>query len=467
MNNQVINRPVVATVAPLLDGGIVALSGWVSYWLRWNDWIMGADYLMVLLLASALTLVVFPISGAYQSWRGKWQLDEFGHTLVGLVAVSLILVLLGALTKTTADYSRLWMSYWFLLAFVALFGSRFIYALMMRKVAGRAASSRSILIIGTGELAGKVANKLTEEYPDTIDLSGFVSTGAEQSHDKLPANILGSLDVLPDLLERLENQPDEVWIAVAAEEQKALADIVRTLQHQCALVRYVPDLSMLALINHTPGEIAGMTVIDLNASPLTGQNVLVKAVFDRLFAAIVLTLLSPLLLGIAILIKLDSQGSVLFRQQRHGWDGKTINVLKFRTMVDASQQDEGFQQAKRDDKRVTRTGKWLRRTSLDELPQFLNVLRGEMSVVGPRPHPLALNESFKDEINAYMQRHRVKPGITGWAQIHGYRGETDTLDKMQNRVDYDLYYIEHWSLWLDIKIILRTVFSGFVGDNAY
>jgi putative colanic acid biosynthesis UDP-glucose lipid carrier transferase len=180
-----------------------------------------------------------------------------------------------------------------------------------------------------------------------------------------------------------------------------------------------------------------------------------------------LVALAPVFAIVAVMVKLDSPGPVFFRQPRHGWDGRVVSILKFRTMQSTGSLPDGSRQARVNDPRITRIGQFLRRTSLDELPQFLNVLRGDMSVVGPRPHPVALNRSYASRIDAYMQRHRVKPGITGWAQVNGLRGETDTLDKMQRRIEYDLYYIEHWSLWLDIKIILLTLLTGWTGKNAY
>lgn len=300
-----------------------------------------------------------------------------------------------------------------------------------------------------------------------MNVAGFVAVTEADPQVTLPAPLLGDISGLDGLLNASDINIDEVWLALSSAEHELAESLVQQLQRSCLTVRYVPDLSTLRLINHMPIEIAGLTVIDLNASPLAGQNIMVKSVFDKLFSLAVLILLSPVLLLIALAVKLDSPGPVLFRQTRHGWDGKPIQVFKFRTMHDKQENPEQYQQATRGDQRVTRTGRFLRRTSLDELPQFFNVLTGDMSIVGPRPHPLELNEAFVEQIDAYMQRHRVKPGITGWAQINGFRGETDTLDKMKNRVDYDLYYIEHWSLWLDIKIILRTMGMGWMDENAF
>jgi len=208
-------------------------------------------------------------------------------------------------------------------------------------------------------------------------------------------------------------------------------------------------------------------LMNLSTTPMEGFNRYLKAFEDRLLALLILILISPLLLIIAIGVKLSSPGPILFKQLRHGWDGKPIKIYKFRTMFEHSEEGGKVTQAGRQDARVTPFGAFLRRTSLDELPQFFNVLQGRMSIVGPRPHALAHNEEYKDQIDAYMLRHKVKPGITGWAQINGWRGETDTLEKMQKRVEYDLYYIDHWSLWFDLKILLLTLFKGFVGKNAY
>ena len=204
----------------------------------------------------------------------------------------------------------------------------------------------------------------------------------------------------------------------------------------------------------------------LNASPYFGRSAMIKNVFDRVFSVAVLITVFPVFCLIALGIKLESPGPVLFRQRRHGLGNTEIEILKFRTMKDGSCNGEA-KQAVRDDARVTRLGQLLRKTSMDELPQFINVLRGDMSVVGPRPHPIALNQRFIGQIDQYMERHEVKPGITGWAQIHGLRGETDTLEKMQKRVEYDLYYIRHRSLWLDIKIVFRTAVGGWTGSSAF
>ena len=216
-----------------------------------------------------------------------------------------------------------------------------------------------------------------------------------------------------------------------------------------------------------PNKFLGMPAVDLNCPPIRDANGLAKELFDRAFALCALLMLSPLLIALSLAIKLSSKGPIFFCQPRLGLNGRIFQVYKFRSMKIHSEADEKVTQATRDDPRVTAIGRLIRRTSLDELPQFINVLKGDMSVVGPRPHALPHNDLYKDKLLMYMQRHRVKPGITGWAQINGFCGETDTREKMASRVAYDLHYIKHWSFWMDIKIILWTAFRGWTDKNAF
>jgi len=239
------------------------------------------------------------------------------------------------------------------------------------------------------------------------------------------------------------------------------------LSDTTAIVKFIPDLFSFNLLDATWTELNGIPIISIYDTPInSGFAKLIKRAEDILFSLLILLFISPVLLWIAIKIRLDSPGPIIFKQKRYGLNGKEINVYKFRSMTSL---DNGptIKQAQKDDPRITSFGKFIRKTSLDELPQFINVLQGKMSIVGPRPHAVAHNEEFRKLVPKYMQRHIVKPGITGWAQINGWRGETDTLEKMEKRIAFDLYYINNWSLWMDIKIILITPFKGFVNKNAY
>jgi putative colanic acid biosynthesis UDP-glucose lipid carrier transferase len=263
------------------------------------------------------------------------------------------------------------------------------------------------------------------------------------------------------------DQPNEIWICLPMSDEPGIRQVLTKLRHSVANIRLVPDLFSLNLINHGISQSLGITMFDLSMSPVTGTTRIIKKMQDIILGSIILISISPILGLIALAIKLTSNGPVFFKQKRMGWNGLEINIYKFRTMYDHQETEVEITQAHKNDKRVTNLGRFLRKTSLDELPQFINVLQGRMSIVGPRPHAMAHNEKYKELVPGYMLRHKVKPGITGWAQIHGYRGETDQLVKMERRVEYDKFYIENMSLGLDLKIIFVTVFKGFLHKNAY
>ena len=269
--------------------------------------------------------------------------------------------------------------------------------------------------------------------------------------------ILGSLAHLRDLI--ATHRIRRLYIALPLTEAEKIEELYIDLLDSSVDVIWIPDLRSLILLNHSVSEIEGLPAIHLNESPLTSYPTaaLSKALLDRTVALIAIILLSPVLLATALAVKMSSPGPVLFKQKRHGWNGKIIKVWKFRSM--RMHDDQEVKQASREDPRITRVGQFIRRTSIDELPQLFNALQGRMSLVGPRPHAVAHNDYYTGKIDAYMARHRIKPGITGLAQISGYRGETETIDKMEKRVELDLAYINNWSLWLDIKILIKTPFT--------
>lgn len=259
----------------------------------------------------------------------------------------------------------------------------------------------------------------------------------------------------------------EVWITLPFTEMARWHQLQPLLCQMLVDLRWVPDTDTMSVLSHRNRDVLGIPMIDLNHPASMGLRGLAKALFDRSFALAVLMFLLPLFVVLGVAIKCSSPGPVFFRQSRLGLNGKRFDVYKFRSMKPHQESVGQLTQATRDDPRVTPIGRFMRRTSLDELPQFLNVLKGEMSVVGPRPHALVHNDLYKDKLMMYMQRHRVKPGITGWAQINGCRGETDTQEKMARRIALDLHYIRHWSFRMDLKIILWTAFKGWTDTNAY
>lgn len=253
---------------------------------------------------------------------------------------------------------------------------------------------------------------------------------------------------------------------MSMKDETRLRDIISQLTDTTCSVLLIPDVFTFNILQSRTEEINGVPVVPLFDTPLNGINMVFKRIEDVVVSSIILLLISPVLCIIAVIVKVTSPGPVIFRQIRYGMDGKPIRVWKFRSMT-VMENDTKVIQATKNDVRVTKVGKFLRRTSLDELPQFFNVLFGQMSVVGPRPHAVSHNEQYRSLIQGYMLRHKVKPGITGLAQINGWRGETDTLEKMEKRIEYDLMYIRSWSVWLDLKIIFLTVFKGFVNKSAY
>jgi putative colanic acid biosynthesis UDP-glucose lipid carrier transferase len=328
-----------------------------------------------------------------------------------------------------------------------------------------AAQRRPTVIIGAGALAAEVAGALQQQHaPELLPIGVFDDRSAERVDARVGVHVKGGLADVASFVRR--HAVREVYITVPLGARPRATALLHQLQGTTASLYFVPDLIGTPVIQGRLRELGGIPVVGLCETPFTGINALLKRVCDVLLASVILVLAAPLLAGIAAGVKLSSPGPVIFRQRRNGLDGHEIVVYKFRSM---RVQEDGAQvrQATRSDARVTPFGAFLRRTSLDEMPQFINVLQGRMSIVGPRPHAVAHNEKFAELLRSYNVRHKVKPGITGLAQVSGCRGETDTLEKMQSRLHYDLEYLREWSLALDLRIIARTVKLVFADPNAY
>lgn len=456
---------IIAIILRGLDVFAVMAAGLFAYWYKFGNLDLQNHYLLALIVAAVLTMVVFQSFQIYESVRAQsfWR-----HLFVLVQSVLSVLFLLAGFaffTKTGELFSRSWFIIWALCACCFLGVFRCGLVMMLRLMRMRGWNERCVIIIGAGELGTKVAGNIQQAH-----WTGFRIVSIFDDHPEDKQAVINGFAVqkTPEDLEAYvkDEKIDEVWLALPLSAEKRVKDILYHLRHHPIAIRFVLDIFGMGLLKHSLTEVDGFPMLNLNSTPMVGLSRLLKALEDRFIAALVLILISPLLLIIAIGVKCTSKGPVLFKQRRHGWDGKVISVYKFRTMK-LHEEQGAIVQATADDKRVTRFGRFLRKTSLDELPQFFNVLQGKMSIVGPRPHALSHNELYKDSIKAYMQRHRVKPGITGWAQVNGWRGETDTLEKMQKRIDFDLYYIENWSLIFDLKIILLTIFQGFIHKNAY
>ena len=447
----------------VFDFLLVFGSFYFAHYFRFNHLNLKFEYEILSLLASFFVLVSVSMFGVYMSWRGKSRLEMMSRLLLAWSLAFLALLALLALGKKGADFSRLWLGYSFFTSFFTAVIVRFALYGFMDFLRSKGLNQKNLLIIGVEQGALKLAEHISKEKWLGLNIIATLNTKLQDL--ATGENIVAESTSLEKFIAKKDVR--ELWISLPLKESDAIDELLFSLRHSTVCIRYVPDMSAFRLLNHQVSDIGGIATIDLSFSPLDGANVFIKRIEDITLALLITLFISPLLLIIAITIKLTSKGPVIFKQLRHGADGRPINVYKFRTMYLHQESNGKVSQAVKNDVRVTPVGAFLRKTSLDELPQFYNVLQGRMSVVGPRPHAIAHNEYYKEIIESYMQRHKVKPGITGWAQVNGFRGETDTLEKMEERVVYDLFYIDNWSLFFDLKIVFLSIFKGFASKNAY
>lgn len=389
---------------------------------------------------------------------------HFRNLIFGWVVVLTLLGIVGQLSGLIRIYDRGVLWAWSVLTPIFLFIAHAWVRnhLEVLRAQGRI---RHAVIVGANELGLKLASKIHQQRSLMMRVEAFFDDRFDaRSDDQLKQVVAGGID---DVARYVSEHPiDVVYITLPMLDHARVMDLVNSLRDTTASIYFVPDIFMFDLVQAHLDTVNGVPVISVFETPLTGLNSINKRLFDFFTAGTILLLISPLLIAIALMIKYTSSGPVIFKQRRYGIDGESFMVYKFRSMSVC--EDSGvIAQATQNDARVTRLGAILRKTSLDELPQLFNVLTGSMSIVGPRPHAIAHNEHYRKIIRGYMWRHKVKPGITGWAQINGYRGETDTLDKMESRVIYDISYLKNWSLWLDLTIIFRTVKLIVRDTHAY
>jgi len=442
-------------------------SGWGIYLLYVGfSAILFPLYLTALFLATLFIFVSFYFSKLYQFDAVIRPGLHVTRVVFLCMLVFLALVALGFMLKISATYSRVWFFSWALSATaLILFGRFFCFFLINRLVKARRLT-RNIVLVGNTEQAMQLLRQIdeaTEPWNNVIGVFDDRKTRISKEIGGYP--VLGTIEDL--VVFSRENRVDDVIITLPWSADMRLFGIVNTLTELPVNVHLGPDMAGLLFTNRSYRFLGGMPMLDVANKPMGGWNMVMKTVEDRVLAFLILVLFSPLMALIAIAIKLDSPGPVLFLQPRYGFNNQQFSVFKFRSMHQDRPPEEGVPQATRNDPRLTRIGAFLRRTSLDELPQLFNVLMGTMSLVGPRPHAVQHNEEYAAKIGGYFTRHKVKPGITGWAQVNGLRGETDTLDKMEARVKFDLYYIENWSLAFDIKILVMTAIVVFFQKTAY
>ena len=376
-----------------------------------------------------------------------------------------ILALCGYATRSLHYFEDDVLLYWVVATPILQWLAVWIGKLVVQNLSARPDSRRRAVVVGAGLLGVKVARALTDSEDYGVDFVGYFDDRIdERLHADATTQRLGGLKDVARYC--TEHGVREVYITLPLGSQPRIVELLEQVQGTTASLFFVPDVFGISIIQGRLQDMNGVPVVGICETPFTGTNELVKRISDIVLASLILLLITPVLIGIAIGVKLSSPGPVIFSQRRNGLDGGEIVVYKFRSMTT---QDNGsvVPQAIKGDARVTPFGAFIRRTSMDELPQFVNVLQGRMSIVGPRPHAVAHNEQYRQLIKAYMVRHKVKPGITGWAQVNGHRGETDTIEKMQARVEYDLEYLRNWSLGLDLQIIVRTIRLLFFDRHAY
>jgi putative colanic acid biosynthesis UDP-glucose lipid carrier transferase len=436
-------------------------------------------YLCVVIYSQTYTLSYFTLSligsvgfalvaesfSLYRSWRAGFFNQIIFYTIVCWIFSSLLVLTYLFVSKTTADYSRVSLVLWMFLTLILLILWRFCFQSFLNQMRRKGFNTRNIAIFGLSEKGIRLAKEVMDNPESGYRLGAFYDDIDDTRLDeKYHSYLNGSF---AEGIENVKkNKYDVVYIALPILEQKRIQDILFALGDSTATVHVVPDLFMYCLMHGEMSHVGNVQTISVYDNPMKGGIAVVKRLEDLILASAIMTLITVPMLVIAVWIKFTSKGPIIFKQDRYGLNGRKIRMWKFRSMT-VTENDAVVTQAKKGDTRITKVGAFLRRTSLDELPQFINVLKGDMSVIGPRPHAVAHNEEYRKIVDFYMLRHKVKPGITGWAQVNGARGETDTLDKMKTRIEFDLEYIRNWSLWLDFKIVFLTVFKSFNDKNAY
>jgi len=463
-NTRFISRAnVIQPLSQILDVVSVAAAGAVAYYTRgFTVPVNPMVYIFAVAFGVLYSIIVFRLFGMYSLQHNRKFQYPLQRIFIAWLSVLVLLALTSYLTKTGPYFSRLWFGLWSIYGLFALLASRLVVLGFLRSTFFRKLNQKNILLVGSARLAESISDRLiTYAYSD-MNITGMILTG-DGEHGMVPEKLrqLGKLQDINEIIEH--NKIDEIWVVLALKEEDTIREILHLLRHSTVDIRMVPDIFELRLLNQSLTDIAGIPVINLCESPMSGSNRFYKYLEDKLLSVFFLLLLSPLIALITIIIKLTSSGPVFYTQERIGWNGEIFKIIKFRSMPVNAEHQSGPIWATQGDNRATRFGAFLRRTSLDEIPQFFNVLKGDMSIVGPRPERPEFVNEFKENIPGYMKKHMVKAGITGWAQINGWRGSTD----LKTRIAHDLYYIENWSLMLDLKIIALTAAAILTQKNAY
>jgi len=459
---------VLSPIFTALDLFWLFLAGYLShYFVIGGNLIAHENYMYAVVLALIIFFFLGHYARIYSFSTLLSPLTNLPNLAIVCLTTFMLLLAVAFSLKVSEEYSRIWMYSFAFASFFVILIYRLVAFIIINYLASRGICTRKVVVLGGGKQTEQLLRQLENEKPAVNKVVGIFDDRIGRMGPTVAGyTLLGNMEALIKFVR--ENHVDDIIVALPWNADERQLEIVSRLRELPAHVHLVSDLVGFRFPHRpSPNHFGGLPMIEVVDSPLSGFKVVVKALEDRILGWLALILFSPLLLAVAIAIKLESKGPVLFKQKRYGYNNKIFEIYKFRSMYHDGAERKKTVQASKDDPRITRVGKFIRRTSLDELPQLFNVVNGTMSLVGPRPHAIDHNEEYSELIEGYFARHKVKPGITGWAQVKGYRGETDTLEKMEARVNYDTYYVENWSLFFDLQILVMTVFVGFVNKNAY
>ncbi|MBT3880161.1 MAG: undecaprenyl-phosphate glucose phosphotransferase [Candidatus Scalindua sp.] len=457
------------TLVLLFDCIALCVSWMLAYYLRFYCPVIPVSkgippfftYLTLLVIMLPLWYIVFKAFGLYRPRRISSKFAEVADIAKGTTIAILILVSLTFFFRKY-EFSRLTFLYFWIICVVTLCIERIVFREFLRLIRKRGYNLRHALIVGTGDLALDVTDRVHSHPELGIKIRGFLSDNNSQIGSELEGfKVLDTFENIRNIV--IDHNIDMVLITLPLSAHEKLKSILDDIGDEMASIMLIPDLLEFATLRGSVGEFEGMPIISLRDTPLYGWNVVVKRVTDIVLSITILLAVSPLMLVISLLVKATSIGPVFYRQERMGLDGRIFSMLKFRTMETQAEKETGPVWAAKGDSRKTIIGSFLRKTSMDELPQFFNVLKGDMSIVGPRPEREFFIHKFRSKIPKYMLRHKMKAGITGWAQISGWRGNTS----LEKRIEYDIYYIENWSLGFDLEIMWLTIWRGLVNKHAY
>jgi putative colanic acid biosynthesis UDP-glucose lipid carrier transferase len=453
---------VFAAVLRASDPAASIAVGLVGYRAYLGSFALPQHYVLFLVIGALLIAVLFPALRLYDPQRGASIVGELRQLVVAWLVLGGIVVAALFATKTGDEFSRVWVGAWLAGGFATTLLLRTSVRLLLRALRRRGHNLRHIAIVGAGTLGRTIAERLAATPWAGYSVVGFYDDDPAKVGSAVAGRrVLATPDVLVREIDR--GGIDQVWIALPLRAERRIRELLSLLRVSPAEIRFVPDIYSFHLINHSVTEIAGLPVLSLAETPISGPNRAAKAIEDVVLTALLLVPTLPLMAVIAAGVRLTSPGPVLYRQDRVTWNGARFVMLKFRTMHNGAEDASGPVWSQRNDLRTTPFGAWLRRWSLDELPQLFNVLKGDMSLVGPRPERPELVDVFRRQIPGYMQKHLVKAGITGWAQVHDLRGSSD----LAKRIEYDLFYIENWSVWLDLRILALTAVHVLRARNAH